>query len=184
MMWSFSSSPVKQYRSDVESWILTKLLAPLDNSKFSCTARYLNRGTEHSYSWPIYFQPLTAFSFPLLVVYTSNNSISLSHKTSTSHQHQPASSTFLSQKISSGHQHQPAEHSVRWIRWHDGKESAWNISLPKRSVRRFAGTDVLHRNHEKRKFWNFSSAIARQSATNHCQVSRTRWGTFQISITA
>ena len=114
MMWSFSSSPVKQYRSDVESWILTKLLAPLDNSKFSCTARYLNRGTEHSYSWPIYFQPLTAFSFPLLVVYTSNNSISLSHKTSTSHQHQPASSTFLSQKISTSHQHQPAEHDL-WI---------------------------------------------------------------------
>ena len=56
---------------DVDGWILKKLLAPPDNSEFICTARYLNRGTEHLYSWPIYFQPLTAFSFPLLVVYIS-----------------------------------------------------------------------------------------------------------------
>jgi len=35
-----------------------------------------------------------------------------------------------------------------WVWW----QGTWNISLTKRRVRRFAFTDVLHRNDEERKF--------------------------------
>jgi len=72
--------------------------------------------SEYLFEYKSTFTPFAASLHPA-------NSISLTHKINTSHQHQPASSTSLN-KISTSHRHRPAEHSD-WYQLFKKEKKHW-----------------------------------------------------------